>query len=384
MPYVPDPTDPTNPLDTEDASTAAAEFRAFKAYVQSVLGAGTGVNPFRKNMIINGDMSIDQRNEGGASGISGTYLLDRWVWGRPAAATIAVQRQNIAFTETGFFNVIAMNITVPAVSAPGEVCGLYQPIEGSIFSRCRFGTAAALPVSISFWIRSPLVGIHCVSLRNSATDRAYVSSISIAVIDTWEFKTVVIPGDVAGTWLATTGTGVTFGIDFGSHSGFNAAALNVWSAGNFLRTAAQVDTVGTGGFLAITGVQAEQAGASSPFEVMDPVQNLLNCRRYFQKSYGIGVIPGTVNTQGMNSNFASGAAYLANIPLVPPMRTIPSVIVYSPQLGNAGNFYNFSAGFDVNGSGSGNTGSGSVQLQVTGPVADQNHYGVHFTASAEL
>jgi hypothetical protein len=81
--------------------------------------------------------------------------------------------------------------------AAGDRYFVNQAIEGFNAADLGFGAAGAQAVALSFWVQSSLTGTYCATLINSAGDRSYVAEYSIAVANTWEYKTIYIPGDTS-------------------------------------------------------------------------------------------------------------------------------------------------------------------------------------------
>ena len=96
-----------------------------------------------------------------------------------------------------------------------------------------------------------------------------------------------------------------------------------------------VGTAGANDWFEITGVQLELGDVPTSFlRPGGTIQGELDaCRRYYQKSYNQGVTPGVLSSAGIE--FAQGYTALANqspyksVALRPPMRTAPTVTIYS-------------------------------------------------------
>jgi hypothetical protein len=158
-----------------------------------------------KNRVINGNMSIDQRNAGASVTITGTnasdYVLDRW-FARASSATgskISVQRSTVA--PAGFINSQLVTSLSAYTIGSTEHFGVMQSIEGFNVADLGWGTANAKTITISFKVRSSLTGTFGGFITNSAGNRCYVFSYTINSANTFEDKTVTIAGDTSGTWL---------------------------------------------------------------------------------------------------------------------------------------------------------------------------------------
>ena len=234
-----------------------------------------------RNRIINGDMRIDQRNNG-ASVINATnYIVDRWADFKAGSGGYTAQRSTTA--PVGFTNSFQHTVTTAVSPAAGDVYQIIQPIEGYNTADLGFGTASAQAVTVSFWVRSSVTGLYSIFLYNSAGNRSYVATYSIAVANTWEQKSITIAGDTSGTWLTDNGLGISLGFDLGSGSNQNTTA-GAWQAGAFRRTSGCVNWISTNGAtFYITGVQLEAGTVATPFERRDYGRELMMCQRYFAR-----------------------------------------------------------------------------------------------------
>jgi hypothetical protein len=312
------------------------------------------------NRIINGEMDIDQRNAGAAvtitSTVANTYTLDRWAGFGLQASKFSIQQSTVA--PAGFVNsLLATSLTAYSVLT-GDIFRVSQVIEGLNVSDLAWGTANAQPVTISFWVRSSLTGTFSGSLLNSATDRSYVFSYTISAANTYEYKTVTIPGDTSGTWLTTNGIGIRLGFNLGSGATYSTTA-GAWSAGAFTAATGSVSVVGTNGAtFYITGVQLEKGSTATPFEFRSIGTELGLAQRYYQKL-------GNVSYAGIGSGFqqsTSIAMFVAKQNVV--MRA-------SPSLGFSQLIVTDRTGFDSNvlTISSVATSPDSIYVQVTNDVA---------------
>lgn len=349
MAYIPDPTDTTQPVLTTPAGTAAAEFRALKAYIQTLLatvGIG-GLNMYRKNILHNGDMAIDQRFEGTTSAnntISSTfpsYLVDRWYGGAVVSVSGQVKPQRLPSTLVpGSVWMLDYNITGVGSFAAAEYWTIEQTIEANDIASLLYGTPQAKALSLSFLCSSPVAGVHTVSIRNAAKNRSYVATYIIPVPNTPTFITINnILGDTAGIWPFAQGVaGMVLSFDMGSSPVYEAPASGSWNGGSFTRMAGAARPIGTIGHFRITHVQLEQAAAASQFDYLFPTVEKLICKRYFNKSYSEGNILSTdLRTQALILNntlnrpgFGSVNPMQMKDQFPVSMRITPTVVVYSP------------------------------------------------------
>lgn len=238
-----------------------------------------------KNRLINGDMVIDQRVSASTPVSNGdstnTYFVDRWHMFGVVAARMNARQSAVA--PSGFTN--SALITSLAATTPGSTAayGIRQIIEGFNAADLGWGTANAQAVTVSFWVRSSIAGTYSFSPFNGNEGgwRAYVATYTINSADTWEYKTITIPGDTSGTWNKTNGPGIQCWWDLGSGSGFNTTAGS-WNGSLLVRTSGSVNWIGTNGAtFYITGVQLEKGSVATSFDVLDYGTELQLCQRYY-------------------------------------------------------------------------------------------------------
>jgi hypothetical protein len=237
-----------------------------------------------RNRIINGNMVIDQRNAGASvTPVTGQYALDRWVAFLSQASKFSVQQNAGAVTPpAGFTNYLGITSLSSYAVTTSDAFTINQFIEGFNVADLGWGAAGAQPVTLSFWVRSSLTGTFGGSFRNSDANRSYPYTYSINAANTWEYKTVTVPGDTTGTWLTNNGRGVfcTFGLGNGATVSGTAGA---WSGSNFSNATGATSVVGTSGAtFYITGVQLEAGSVATPFERRPYGTELSLCQRYYE------------------------------------------------------------------------------------------------------
>lgn len=241
-----------------------------------------------RNRIINGDMRIDQRNNGASVANSGNYNLDRWADGKVGSGIYSAQRSTVA--PSGFTNSFLHTVATAVTPAATDVYQFYQVIEGFNTADLGFGAAGASTITVSFWVRSSIAGTYGMSVGNGALNRSYVQTYAISTANTWEYKTITIPGDTTGTWPTDNTAGMILIFDQGSGSNANGAA-GAWQAGIFRRTSGCVNLIATAGATwQVTGVQLERGPVATPFERRSYGQELALCQRYYEVLTGPRIV----------------------------------------------------------------------------------------------
>jgi hypothetical protein len=309
-----------HPSSTSDNITLASD--------GSVAIIGGNLSPYTgmRNRIINGSMTIDQRNAGASvTPTNAAYTLDRWSALQPVASKFSVQQNAGAVTPpVGFVNYLGVTSLSAYSVLSSDAFAMVQRIEGTNVSDLGWGTANAQAVTLSFWVRSSLTGTFGGSFRNSDANRSYPFTYTISAANTWEQKTVTIAGDTSGTWLTTNGIGINifFGLGVGSTVSSTAGA---WAAGNFLSATGATSVVGTNGAtFYITGVQLEKGSTATPFEFRSIGQELGLCQRYYYKLFP-GVVAANLGIGGHGGSTASQGETIFPV----TMRTAPAALEQS-------------------------------------------------------
>jgi hypothetical protein len=257
------------------------------------------------NFLINGDMKIDQRNNGvivnapSGSGVNTVCYVDRWLYRPAQTGTQQIGRLlsnaaaiGNAVSPPGFPYCLNYNQTGAATSDGNS--NISQLVEADSLPGLLWGTANAQPVTLSFWaLRGPIPtnttfgGAIRSVIVPSATGRCLPFNYSLPLADTWYKIVITIPGDTAGTWtLAGNGTGlqVCFAL---CPLAAQMAPPGAWATGNFVAAngSSPISTLG-GARLCLTGVKLESGSVATPFTRETIAKSVIDCQRYFQRIAG--------------------------------------------------------------------------------------------------
>ena len=273
---------------------------------------GTGASTSKRNMLMNGDMRISQRNYTSAVTVSasaGVYTLDRWQL-YTNSGNYSVQQITDTTLPSGFLN--AAKITVSSVgntSGSGNAVHFEQKIEANNISHLNWGggnAGTARTCTLSFFVKSSVTGTYSVHIGND-NDRFYIATYTIDSANTWEKKSITLAGPSDGTWNTGTGRGLEIVWVLLQGSGGTTSSLNQWisTSQTFASTSTTQWGTNSGATFFLTGCQFEIAGVAQPFEHEGFEQNLARCQRYFQdtnRTYSSGYQSGTTAVYGTFAN----------------------------------------------------------------------------------
>jgi hypothetical protein len=276
-----------------------------------------------RNRIINGDMRIAQRGTAAVT-VNSDFPVDRFIAGNTSDGTFTAQQD--ASAPAGFTSSIKFTTTTAdATLTTTQNFTVRHRIEGFNVSDLGWGTAGAQPVTLSFWVRSSLTGTFGGGLRNSASNRSYPFTYTISVADTWEYKTVTIPGDSSGTWVTDNGIGIRLDFALGAGPDVSGPA-GAWNSSNHLSVTGAVSVIGSNGAtFQITGVQLEKGTVATPFERRPYGMELALCQRYYETiRYEGSALFGHYSPNGGTSD---GPSFTVSVPFKVAKRASPTVPV---------------------------------------------------------
>ena len=263
-----------------------------------------GSNPIPgggKNLVINGDMNVQQRGLNAAiltgfDSTTTTYGPDRFLMtggGTP-------QNRGTVYAlnsggPTGFPHFFRYDITTAeSAVASAEFTAMQHRIEGYNLNRLSWGNAAAKDVTLSFYMRSPKTGTHCVGLGQSS-NRYQVKEFTVASADTWEKHSLTFPGDTSGSMNVASTEGLRIFWPIIAGGAYNVSA-DTWTAGGpWLKTSNQQNLAdSTSNNIDLTGVQLEVGSVATDFAYEDYGTTLNKCYRYYER-----LTPNTATNQAI-------------------------------------------------------------------------------------
>jgi hypothetical protein len=344
-------------------------------------GSINSINTFGfKNRIINGGMTIDQRNAGASvTPTNTTYTLDRWSWSLSQTSKLTSQQNAGSVTPpVGFTNYLGVTSSSSYSVTSSDYFAVGEAIEVANVSDLGWGTANAKTVTLSFWVYSSLTGTFGGSLINyGAYNYSYPFSYAVSSANTWTQISVTIIGPTSGTWTTTSNSGLIYlRFGLGSGSSFSATAGS-WQSGNFVQSTGSTSVVGTSGAtFYITGVQLEVGSQATSFDFRDYGRELILCQRYYFTNGGINMLS------------AHPASIYARINyFLPVAQRTTGTTTFKDAAGTSGVYTSYSAA-DTATNGVGAIAFGAVNNQVLQILLSNTDSGVNagfsYTSSAEL
>ena len=383
-----------------DLGLTGTRFR--NVYADTLYGSGanlTGlVTPLSfRNLLINGDMQINQR--GSDHGVANSfnpvtgnpYTLDRWkVLNSNSFDTDSakVVQDSVAPTSEGFRKSIMMNIGNTETPSSTQVCGFQQKIEGQNLQSLAYGTSSAKTTTLSFWVYSNKTGTYCVQIMQDDVNKYVLYEYTISAQNTWEKKTITIAGNTSDAIDHDNGIGLEVNWILCVGSGRQASATSSWTSGGYyVATSNQVNLWDhADNYFKMTGCQLEVGTVATPFEHRSFSEELQRCLRYYEKSFRYATIPtnnASSSSINMTGSFFTDSHNNSNRGVVRfqvEKRASPSLTKY----GNSqGRWYSPSTGFHANN----NTANGPDETgfyprqQASGSVIRMQG---HYAADAEL
>ena len=261
----------------------AAELAALIANVNK------GSSLANKNLIINGGMTVAQRSTSEASKttVDGYVCLDRWSIQTGSVGTFTHSQSSDVPAGYGFSNSVKFDCTTADASPDYGL--IRQRFEGQNLQVLNKGTSSAVPVTLSFWVKSNLTGNFQVNLQDIDTSgsRHIGATYSISSADTWEKKEITFAGDTTGA--LDNDNACSFNIEWWLAAGstYNSGSVPTsWAAeANANRAAGLNVSIGssTDNDFFLTGVQLEIGEKATEFEHEPIGTTLEKCQRYYTK-----------------------------------------------------------------------------------------------------
>ena len=324
----------------QDGSIGTADIAADAITTPKIANS---VNLGRRNLVINGNMQIAQRNINGSdTGKTASQYgpPDRFKCRTHASAgTLTLAHSSDA--PVGFDRSYRITVTTPGTITGTESLRIDTLIEAQELVGLQHGTADATGFTISFWVKSSTTGTYALNVYQYDGAEMVNQTYTINASDTWEYKTISFSGNT-GTAIDNNneaGFEIAWFLSSGPNLGTASSSLSNWTsytaAAYGAGHTANISAV-TNGYLAITGVQMEIGSIATPFEHRRVAEELAACQRYCNvigdDAHYTALGPGTMYTT------TNGIFYITT---ATSMRSTPSLTTIAASSGsNSGKWLN--------------------------------------------
>ena len=324
------------PSSTDYVTDGATAMRSLADQVDGVLFTGSSSG----NLLINGAMQISQRSAVGTAvtGITGGGYSTADRFGLSLSSLGTWTQTTIAESPTGsgFANSFKMACTTADASpAAGDFCFVSQKIEAQNLQALRKGTASAQTMTLSFWVRAFQTGTYVVEFYDSVNTRSFSKAYTVAVSNTWQYVSMLVPADTTGTMTNSNVSGIEINWWLGAGSTYTSGTLpTAWGAvTNANRAAGQTNVASsTSNTWQMTGTQLTVGSIATPFEFKSFAETLADCQRYYQASRNTNMPPVGYSPTGCSVITAFSAYNLvgySNLEFAVPMRAAPTITLWS-------------------------------------------------------
>ena len=298
-----------------------------------------------RNMIINGSLAIDQRNQGApitiTSNNSAPITADRFPTTFTASTTPYYTVQRLPNSNNDLPPVpFSLRLTCNSNTTlnGSSVISLRHPIEGTFMKQLFWGTSNALSATLSGYIRTNQTGTHALAIQDSAATRSYIMHVTLCNADTWQQFQYTIPGPSNGTFGTDSNLGATLFIA-AEAPGKSNPTTSTWLAGDYI-CPSTFTTLTAGKYIEVSSLQLEKGSNATAFEYRAPALEWQLCQRYYETSFPYGMAPSNMTTSAApgNSMYLQGQFGASYIYFEQPKRSIPTMTFYNPWNSNGNVF----------------------------------------------
>lgn len=264
---------------------------------------GPGIMPFR-NKIRNADLNVNQRGNNiihidRTTYPSNTNLSVYWVDGFITPSLMNNSTANLRVeisTDVPFGSGVNKSIKTTVVTGNSQPVGISEDqailalrTESYYLEDTDWGTSEAKPLTLSFWVKSSLVGkyslfINQPNLTGGTGTWSQLKEFTINSANTWEYKTILIEADTVNSLpanLSLEGLRIEWRISCGSN--YVAPATTTWQ--DLPDKRAVTGTVdlfsNTNATFYLAAIQLELGSSASTFDKIPYNYQLMWCQRYF-------------------------------------------------------------------------------------------------------
>lgn len=275
------------PEPTDFVTDGAQAMENIAENVDNILLGGT----VARNMFYNGAMQIHQRGTTSTTGVvgGGYFTADRWVTNLNTCGAWTNTISTDVPTGQGFSKSFRLYCDTADTSPTGfDYVLVEQKLEGFDCQVLRKGTASALPVTVSFWVKSNITGTYIFELRDADNNRSISRSYVINATNTWEYKTISIPADTVGTLNNDNGESLCCTWWLAAGTDYKSGTLQTsWGSRVNGNIAVGVSNIASaiGNTWLMTGAQMTVGTKVLPFQFKKYTEELTECQRYYWREW---------------------------------------------------------------------------------------------------
>ena len=243
-----------------------------------------------RNLVINGNMQVAQRGSftistTGSPEYGGPDRFHVWTYASTEQVVADVSQDTDVPSGLGFSNSYKFDVTTAeSAVASNEALLIGQYIEAQNLQHLEYGTSSAKSLMLSFHIKSTKTGTYCLSVTAPDGSRNIIKEYTVSASNTWEKKTIIIPGDTSGTINNDNGQGLWLQWVLIAGTDRHKAADSWSGTTSDIATSNQVNACdSTSNNIYLAGVQLEVGTEATPFEHRSFGQELALCQRYFMR-----------------------------------------------------------------------------------------------------
>jgi hypothetical protein len=295
------------------------------------------VNGATKNMVINGDMQVHQRDSAPYTG-NYVYTLDRWELEKnTASSTVEITQDTDA--PSGFKNSLKVETTSLGSPPSYEYGWIQTKLEGNTtlpLDWCTGGTPK--PATLSFYVKASIAGTYTLKIGDNYGDYSYIAEYTVNTANTWERKVITFPTTFPGSTTYFTKdntTSIKIQWNLGHGQMWQVTTLNQWITSSMASTSSTSVQLSynLNATLRLTGVQFEVGDSASEYQHESYAENLARCQRYFC----------CLKSSLCNPLYGIAYRIIAPAPVV-EMRANPSMAYYNPSNGTSNQTAEHSSG----------------------------------------
>jgi hypothetical protein len=282
----------------------------------------------RRNLIINGAMTVWQRGTSDDTASNNDFACDRWQIGFTGLeGNVDWDRSTDTPDDFSYSLKVSMDASETSLDAADRI-HIQQKFEGQDVQHLRYGSSGAKTCTVSFWVKSSVAATYTLDIfqNEDVTSRVIGRSYTINAADTWEHKTITFVGDTAQAIENDNSEGLRLGWWLDAGSNFTSGTFSEdWQ--DYDITERIHSTTGwlesTSPEFYITGVQLEVGSVATEFEHRSFGEELALCQRYYhQQERTSSPIQGVYIGIGQ-VNQTTQAIAIYNLPV--SMRTTPTL-----------------------------------------------------------